>query len=67
MKTLDSKASSGGSRSRRDRFNITNLTKALEQIEKRYTNQKVIKGRRETPSFKVQGNRNKIARTKSDP
>jgi len=38
MKTLDSKASSSGSsggyRSRRDKYNITNLTKALDQIEK---------------------------------
>ena len=43
MKTLDSKASSGGSRSRRDRFNITNLTKALEQIEKDIQTKKLSK------------------------
>ena len=35
MKTLDSKASgsSGGFRARRDRYNIANLTRSLEQIE----------------------------------
>jgi len=43
MKSLDSKASSGGSRSRRDRFNITNLTKALEQIEKDIQTKKLSK------------------------
>ncbi len=44
MKSLDSKASSGGGpRSRRDRFNITNLTKALEQIEKDIQTKKLSK------------------------
>lgn len=44
MKTLDSKASSGvGPRSRRDRFNIANLTRALEQIEKDIQTKKLSK------------------------
>jgi uncharacterized coiled-coil DUF342 family protein len=43
MKTLDSKASSGGPRSRRDRYNISNLTKALEQIEKDIQTKKLSK------------------------
>ncbi len=47
MKTLDSKASSsvgaGGFRSRRDKYNISNLTKALDQIEKEIiTNQRQV-------------------------
>lgn len=43
MKTLDSKASGGGTRLRRDRYNITNLTKALEQIEKDIQTKKLSK------------------------
>jgi uncharacterized coiled-coil DUF342 family protein len=47
MKTLDSKASSssssGGYRSRRDKYNISNLTKALDQIEKDIQTKKLSK------------------------
>lgn len=45
MKNLDSKASNsaGGSRSRRDRYNISNLTKSLEQIEKDIQTKKLSK------------------------
>ncbi|TVP40809.1 coiled-coil protein [Candidatus Nitrosocosmicus arcticus] len=43
MKTLDSKASSGGPRSRRDRYNLSNLTKALEQIERDIQTKKLSK------------------------
>ncbi len=47
MKNLDTKASSsgvvGGGRSRRDRYNITNLTKALDQIEKDIQTKKLSK------------------------
>ncbi|HKU82402.1 MAG TPA: hypothetical protein VJP58_00025 [Candidatus Nitrosocosmicus sp.] len=44
MKTLDTKASSsGGQRSRRDRYNLSNLTKALEQIEKDIQTKKLSK------------------------
>ncbi len=43
MKTLDTKASGGGTRLRRDRYNITNLTKALEQIEKDIQTKKLSK------------------------
>jgi len=43
MKSLDTKASSGGPRSRRDRYNISNLTKALEQIEKDIQTKKLSK------------------------
>ena len=48
MKTLDSKASSsssggGGFRSRRDKYNISNLTKALDQIEKDIQTKKLSK------------------------
>jgi len=43
MKTLDSKASSGGPRSRRDKYNLSNLTKALEQIERDIQTKKLSK------------------------
>jgi uncharacterized coiled-coil DUF342 family protein len=44
MKTLDTKASSGGGpRSRRDRYNLSNLTKALEQIERDIQTKKLSK------------------------
>jgi len=45
MKTLDSKASGAGSgfRSRRDRYNIANLTRSLEQIEKDIQTKKLSK------------------------
>ena len=45
MKTLDSKASGTGSgfRSRRDRYNIANLTRSLEQIEKDIQTKKLSK------------------------
>jgi uncharacterized coiled-coil DUF342 family protein len=45
MKTLDTKASSSGGigKSRRDRYNITNLTKALDQIEKDIQTKKLSK------------------------
>ena len=45
MRTLDTKASSsgGGQRSRRDRYNLSNLTKALEQIEKDIQTKKLSK------------------------
>jgi len=43
MKTLDSKASTGGPRSRRDRYNLSNLTKALEQIERDIQTKKLSK------------------------
>jgi uncharacterized coiled-coil DUF342 family protein len=45
MKTLDSKASAsgGGFRARRDRNNITNLTRTLEQIEKDIQTKKLSK------------------------
>ena len=44
MKTLDSKASgSSGFRSRRDKHNISNLTRALEQIEKDIQTKKLSK------------------------
>ncbi|HXS61193.1 MAG TPA: hypothetical protein VN703_10340 [Candidatus Sulfopaludibacter sp.] len=45
MKTLDSKASStgGGFRSRRDKYNISNLTKALDQIERDIQTKKLSK------------------------
>jgi uncharacterized coiled-coil DUF342 family protein len=43
MRSLDSKASSGGPRSRRDRFSVSNLTKALEQIEKDIQTKKLSK------------------------
>ena len=43
MKTLDTKAASGGPRSRRDRYNLTNLTKALEQIERDIQTKKLSK------------------------
>lgn len=43
MRSLDSKASSGGPRSRRDKYNISNLTKALEQIEKDIQTKKLSK------------------------
>ena len=43
MKTLDTKASSGGPRSRRDKYNLSNLTKALEQIERDIQTKKLSK------------------------
>ncbi|MDQ6724229.1 MAG: hypothetical protein M3Z01_08205 [Thermoproteota archaeon] len=49
MKTLDSKASSsvgggvGGFRSRRDKYNISNLTRTLDQIEKDIQTKKLSK------------------------
>jgi uncharacterized coiled-coil DUF342 family protein len=43
MRTLDTKASSGGPRSRRDKYNISNLTKALDQIEKDIQTKKLSK------------------------
>ncbi|ALI36245.1 hypothetical protein NMY3_02043 [Candidatus Nitrosocosmicus oleophilus] len=47
MRTLDTKASSGGGgggpRSRRDRYNLSNLTKALEQIERDIQTKKLSK------------------------
>ena len=47
MKTLDSKASSAGTgtgfRSRRDKYNISNLTRALNQIEKDIQTKKLSK------------------------
>jgi uncharacterized coiled-coil DUF342 family protein len=47
MKTLDSKASSAGTgtgfRSRRDKYNISNLTRALDQIEKDIQTKKLSK------------------------
>jgi uncharacterized coiled-coil DUF342 family protein len=45
MKTLDTKASNsgGGPRSRRDRYNLSNLTKALEQIERDIQTKKLSK------------------------
>ncbi|MBA3750813.1 MAG: hypothetical protein H0X03_08010 [Nitrosopumilus sp.] len=47
MKTLDNKASTGGAgmggRSRRDKYNITNLTKTLDQIEKDIQTKKLSK------------------------
>ena len=44
MKTLDTKAASGGGqRSRRDRYSLSNLTKALEQIEKDIQTKKLSK------------------------
>jgi uncharacterized coiled-coil DUF342 family protein len=43
MKTLDSKATTGGGRSRRDRNNASYLTKALEQIEKDIQTKKLSK------------------------
>lgn len=45
MKTLDTKASSGGGgpRSRRDKYNLSNLTKALEQIERDIQTKKLSK------------------------
>lgn len=44
MKTLDSKASGGtGFRTRRDRYNVANLTKALDQIEKDIQTKKLSK------------------------
>src|ERR687889_919809 len=45
MKTLDSKASSVGTgfKSRRDKYNISNLTKALDQIEKDIQTKKLSK------------------------
>jgi len=45
MKTLDSKASSsgGGYRSRRDKYNIANLTKSLDQIERDIQTKKLSK------------------------
>ncbi len=43
MKTLDTKASSGGPRSRRDKYNLSNLTRALEQIERDIQTKKLSK------------------------
>ncbi len=43
MKTLDTKASSGGPRSRGDKYNLSNLTKALEQIERDIQTKKLSK------------------------
>ena len=43
MRSLDTKASSGGPRARRDKYNISNLTKALEQIERDIQTKKLSK------------------------
>jgi len=43
MRSLDTKASSGGPRARRDKYNISSLTKALEQIERDIQTKKLSK------------------------